>query len=104
MLHASFVIRLSEFSSKGIVLFAIGGGLALICNIVVLLMIRSINRTLPDNQRVSYLLWGTGVIKQYGRRYPSGRLKYLLRTCTIFLVAWFVFVALLMLGVLKVGS
>ena len=92
-----------SFSAQGIVLYAIGGAIALACNILLLLMIRAINRTLPANQRVSYMIWGSSAVQQYGRLYPNGRLKYLLRTCEIFLVVWFVLVASLMLGVLPKG-
>jgi len=61
-------------------------------------MIGKINETLCENERISYLWWGTGVRKRFKQLYPGNKLILLLDSslvtmllCFILLVKFWVF-------------
>jgi len=53
-------------------------------------MIGKINERVPDNERVSYLWWGSEVRRKFKRLYPGNRLVVLLDSCIILLVLSFI--------------
>ena len=63
---------------------------AVLANIVSFVMIGKINVRLPEDQRVSYLWWGTEVRKTFKRLYPGDRLVLLLDGCVFVMIGCFI--------------
>jgi hypothetical protein len=61
-----------------IMLGCLGGSAAVLANLFSFMMIGKINERLPDNERVSYLWWGTNVRARFKQLYPGDRLVFLL--------------------------
>ena len=62
------------------------GSLAVLGNTLYFVMIGKINERVPENERISYFWWGTGVRKRYKQLYPSNRLVLLADVCLILMV------------------
>lgn len=68
-------------SALAVVLFCAGVSLAILSNFVLYAMIGKINRFLPDNDQIGYLLFypskAARIGREYRRYYPKGRLNAL---------------------------
>ena len=63
---------------------------AVLANIISFVMIGKINARLPEDQRVSYLWWGTEVRKTFKRLYPGDKFVLLLDGCVVVMIVCFV--------------
>jgi hypothetical protein len=63
---------------------------AVLANIISFIMIGKINVRLPEDQRVSYLWWGTEVRKTFKRLYPGDRFVLLLDGCVVVMIVCFI--------------
>jgi hypothetical protein len=64
---------------------------AVLGNMLYFIMIGKINERVPENERISYLWWGTEVRKRYKQLYPSTKLVLLADICLILMVPSFLF-------------
>jgi hypothetical protein len=64
---------------------------AVLGNMLYFIMIGEINERVPENERISYLWWGTEVRKRYKQLYPSSKLVLLADICLILMVPSFLF-------------
>lgn len=63
---------------------------AVLANIISFIMIGKINVRLPEDQRVSYLWWGTEVRKTFKRLYPGDRFVLLLDGSVLVMIVCFI--------------
>ena len=63
---------------------------AVLANIISFIMIGKINVRLPEDQRVSYLWWGTEVRRTFKRLYPGDKFVLLLDGCVVMMIICFV--------------
>jgi hypothetical protein len=69
-----------------IVAVCVGTSAAVSANMVSLIMVGKINERLPDDQRTSYLLWGTEVRQRFKQLYPGNRLLMALDCCVLLMI------------------
>ncbi len=67
------------------------GSFAVLANTFSFIMIGKINEWLPENERVSYLRWGTDVRRRFKQLYPKNRLVFLLDSCIALMLCCFIF-------------
>jgi hypothetical protein len=67
------------------------GSFAVLGNMLYFMMIGKINERVPENERISYFWWGTGVRKRYKQLYPASKLALLADLCVILMVPCFLF-------------
>jgi len=73
-----------------IMILAFGGTSAIVANMLTLIMIGQVNRKLPENEQISYVLWGIGnVFRCHRRFYPQSYLVHLSVACGVVMVAAF---------------
>lgn len=82
-------MRLIEFPTSLLIIAAIGGSLAIIANMLALIMIGKINERAGEKEKVSYIWWGSGIIKQYRGFYPASKLPLLFWTVEVLLLLTF---------------
>jgi hypothetical protein len=67
------------------------GSAAVFANMIYFVMIGKINERVPENERISYLWWGTEVRKRFKQLYPANKLVLLLDSSVAFMFLCFVF-------------
>jgi hypothetical protein len=72
-----------------IVVVLVGGASAFLANMISFLMITKINECVPENQRISYLRWGTEVRKRYREFFPGSKLPFLVNVCVVLMLVSF---------------
>jgi hypothetical protein len=77
------------FTSRTLIVIAIGGSLAIMANMLAYVIIGQINERLPEGERISYLRWGLGIRKKHRDLYPDSKLVYLFDLCCILAVICF---------------
>ena len=77
------------FTLRDIVIALIGGSFAICANMISFVMIGKINERVPENEKISYVRWGTEVRKRYKQLYPESKLSLLLDVCVVLMVLCF---------------
>ncbi len=72
-----------------IVIALLGGSFAIFANMLSFIMIGKINERVPENERISYVWWGTEVRRRYKQLYPAGKLALPADLCLILMVLFF---------------
>jgi hypothetical protein len=72
-----------------IVIALLGGSFAIFANMLSFIMIGKTNESVPENERISYLWWGTEVRKRYKQFYPASKLALLADVCLVMMVLSF---------------
>ncbi len=93
-------MQIMGLPAKAIIVALIGGGFAIMGNMLALIIIGEINQKVSEGQRISYFWWGTGIRKQHRWLYPDSKLVLLFDTCWISLVLCFP-ILLWSLGILR---
>ncbi len=83
---------LVPISSPAIIAGCIGASSAVLANMLSFIMIDKINARVSENERISYLWWGTEVRKRFKQLYPGNRLVLLLDSSVVLMVLSFVLV------------
>lgn len=81
MLHISWPI---------VVAACLGTTAIVLANMISFVMIGKINLRVPENERISYLWWGTEVRKRFKQLYPGNKLILLLDSCFVMMVLCFI--------------
>ena len=68
----------------------LGTSAAVMANMISFIMIGKINERLPENERISYIRWGTEVRKRFKELYPGNKLTFLLDSCVVLMVLSFI--------------
>jgi hypothetical protein len=82
---------MSQISLPVILAVCLMATAAILANMISFIMIGKINVVRPENERISYLWWGTGVRKQFKQLYPGNKLVFLLDACFVLMILCFVF-------------
>ena len=77
---------ISQISLPVFLVGCIGGSAAAFANLISFMMIGKINERSPENERISYLWWGTEVRRRFKQLYPGSRLVLLLDSCVVLMV------------------
>ena len=89
----SRVMPLDRVWAKLIIFGLLQGSFAIALNTLYLVMIGKINQRVRENQRISFVLWGSGVKKQLRQLYPDRKLLIAIRIGEIcFFLAFLVLV------------
>jgi hypothetical protein len=81
---------LAQVSWPVILAVCLGTSAAVLANMISLIMIGKINILLPEQERISYLWWGTEVRKRFKQLYPKNKLVFLLDGCLATLILCFI--------------
>jgi hypothetical protein len=92
------VQRVITFPILDIIVVCLGASFAIFANMLSFIMIGKINERVPENERISYLWWGTEVRKKFKQIYPDNRLVLLLDSCVVLMVLLFVLLVCLDIG------
>ena len=68
------------------------GSFAIFANMISYVMIGKINELVPENEKISYLWWGTEVRKRFKLLYPESKLTLFLDLCVALMVVCFVLI------------
>lgn len=68
----------------------VGASSAILANMVSLVMIGKINERVRDEERISYISWGTEVRRKFKQPYPASRLHVLLDSCVVLMALSFI--------------
>ncbi len=82
---------MSQLSLPVIIAACLMATAAILANMISFIMIGKINVLLPENERISYLWWGTRVRKQFKQLYPGNKLALLLDACFVLMLLCFAF-------------
>lgn len=63
---------------------------AILANMLSFVMIGKLNERLSEQERISYLWWGTEVQKRFAQLYPGSGLVRLLDCCVVIMVICFI--------------
>ena len=74
-----------------LIIFCLGASSAIFANILCFVMIGKINERVKENERISYIWWGTEVRRKFKQLYPESRLVLLLDSCAVIMVLSFLF-------------
>jgi hypothetical protein len=77
------------FSFQTLIIGAIGGGFAVMANMLALVMVGQINEIVPEKERISYWGWGMGIGRKHKRLYPQSKLVYFFELCLVLTVICF---------------
>jgi hypothetical protein len=72
-----------------IILGLIGGAFAVGANIFAFTIIDQINQKVPNNERIDWFYWGSGIRKQHRKLYPGSRLVPAMDGCAALMVSTF---------------
>jgi len=67
-----------------------GSSAAVLANIISFIMIGKVNERGPQEERISYIFWGTNVRRRYKQLYPDSKLVLLLDSCVVLMVLCFI--------------
>jgi hypothetical protein len=82
---------MSQISLPVILAVCLMATAAILANMISFIMIGKMNVMRPENERISYLWWGTGMRKQFKQLYPGNKLVFLLDACFVLMILCFVF-------------
>ena len=82
-------MQMTSIFLRVIILGLVGGSFAVAANMIALMIIGQINQNLPQEERISYVWWGTGIRKLHHQFYPKSRLVLLMDLCGICMVICF---------------
>lgn len=66
-------LLISQISWTVVVAICLGTTAAVLANMISFVMIGKINERVPENERISYLWWGTEVRRRFKQLYPGNR-------------------------------
>ena len=75
--------QFNHISPPVIVAACLGASSAVLANTVPVVLIGKINERVPDNERISYLRWGTEVRRRFKELCPRSRLVVVLDSCVL---------------------
>jgi hypothetical protein len=70
-----------QISLPAMISVCLGTSGAVLANLISFVMIGKINERVPEDQRISYLWWGTEVRRRFKQLYPGNRLVFLHDCC-----------------------
>jgi hypothetical protein len=79
-----------QISLPFVVIGCLFGSAAVFANVISFVMIGKINERVPENERISYLRWGTEMRKRFKQLYPGNRLVLMLDCCVALMILGFV--------------
>jgi hypothetical protein len=77
-------------SLPAIVAACLGTTATVMANLLSFIMIGKINEQSPENQRISYVWWGTDARRRFKQLYPGNRLVFLLDSCVAVMILSFI--------------
>ncbi len=83
-------MQLMGIPARVLVVGLLGGGFAVIGNMLALVMIGKINQKVPESERVGYFGWSSGIKKRYRLLYPDSKLIFAVRICEVSMIVCFI--------------
>jgi hypothetical protein len=71
------------FSFRTLIVIALGGGFAVMANMLALVMVGQINEIAPERERIPYWGWGLSIGRKHKRLYPQSKLVYVFELCLV---------------------
>lgn len=80
----------TQISLPDVIAGCVMGSFAVFANLISFAMVGKINERVPENERLSYLRWGTEVRRKFRQLYPGNRLVVLLDVCIVLMALSFI--------------